>query len=85
MIMPMDNSTDPPLRHISEATVEDELGSLEGMSKQHALDVLSKSCASHWIMDDQSEAVIKSLIYRAQIQQDLATLEAIYYIYSPDC
>ena len=40
MIMPMDNSIDPPLRYISEATVEDAYGSLEDMSKQRALDVL---------------------------------------------
>jgi hypothetical protein len=33
MILPIDNSTDLPLRYISEATVEDEYGSLLDMSK----------------------------------------------------
>lgn len=71
---PIDNSTDPPLRDICIHEVEEECGPFSKMSKRRALDVLYAFCAPHWLRVDKSDLVLKALITRAGISNDLDAL-----------
>ena len=74
MIMPMDNSTDPPLRYLTHEEVEEEYGKIANMTTRQAYDVLSNIGGSDWIKTEESAAVLRLLIEKANITNDLDEL-----------
>ena len=70
-MMPMDNSTDPPLRDLTKENVELEFGSFKEFSKAKAYDVLAEVLSSPpWMRRDESNAVLRELVGLADLWAD---------------
>ena len=74
MVLPIDNSTDPPFRDLTVMEVEANFGALSTMTPSSAHDALSSLCAPHWVRVEQSDLVLRELAKKAGILQDLDAL-----------
>ncbi len=74
MVLPIDLSTDPPIREITTVIVEKVFGKVAEMSKSDAEGVLDQLMAPHWIEQDDSGEIFEMLILRAEWQHDLNQL-----------
>jgi hypothetical protein len=75
MVLPIDMSTDPPIREFTKVNVEEAFGKVTEMSKSDAHSVLYELGAPHWIKQDDSGELLEMLILRAELEHDLDDLE----------
>ncbi len=69
MAYPMDNSTDPPIRNITETEIENVFGSISKMNRSTALDVLyAIQGQPHWMRTDASGLVLQKLVRLAGLK-----------------
>lgn len=77
-MMPMDNSSDPPLVDLTFESVEDQFGPIVKLDARAAYDVLTEIIHSPpWMEREESEEVFKVLIKIAGIQDDPDELESL--------
>ena len=70
-MMPMDNSTDPPLRDLTKENVEVAYGDVAGFSKAKAYDVLVEVLSSPpWMKRDESDTILRELVGLADLWSD---------------